>query len=293
MDIKEAAPLTVADVGVELFNNDHHRLLFYIVEFERLAERFLQREPFQDEWDQLDSIFPRLEKYTESHFKAEEELMYKYGYPHLEEHKGQHNRLLEQVCRLQSQIRSREYQHIVKLRSFLLDWLQTHISQDDRKYRGFFQLAESQNILDKALFNEMISTDQLKKIVDSPPTGAVIVDLRSEMEQQEGIIPSSHLYPCDHNLKNRQDTTIFSDFFNHIFDPAHFDPEKYYILICRSGPRTAIALEIFIDNGLKACELVGGIEEWKRQQYPLVPVDASTLQISTLGVTVHSPRRGE
>ncbi len=85
--------LFVADVGVKRFNKDHQRLLFYVQEFNRLSERFDRREAEEDEWDQVDSIFNRFSKYTEIHFKAEEELMAAHDYPHLQEHIGQHKAL--------------------------------------------------------------------------------------------------------------------------------------------------------------------------------------------------------
>ncbi|MBF0445483.1 MAG: rhodanese-like domain-containing protein [Magnetococcales bacterium] len=141
-------------------------------------------------------------------------------------------------------------------------------------------MAETQNIIDTALFNEIVSASQLKQIITTAPADAVLVDLRTPIEQQEGIIPKSHLFSCDHNLENRQDTTLFRESFSTKFNSDHFDSSKRYFLICRSGPRTGIALEIFLENNLQACELIGGIEEWKRQDFPIVPVDSNTPRIN-------------
>ncbi|WP_130470129.1 bacteriohemerythrin [Candidatus Magnetaquicoccus inordinatus] len=265
-----SAQLQVADVGVERFNNDHQRLLFYIVEFSRLAERFRHQQPIDEEWDPIDAIFPRLEKYTQEHFQAEEELMRQHDYPLLTRHIAQHQELTGHLQQLKESVTTRHVEAIAALESFLFDWLTTHINQDDRQYRGCFQLAESRQITEKALFNEMISAEQLKRIIELSASNAVLLDLRTVSEQEEGIIPGSQLYPCAHNLLNRQDTEPFRRSFSARFAPEQFDSEQWYILICRSGPRAAIALEAFQEHDLPACELIGGIQEWLRQGFSLV-----------------------
>ncbi|MBF0185853.1 MAG: bacteriohemerythrin [Magnetococcales bacterium] len=262
--------LTVADVGVERFNNDHQRLLFYIIEFNRLAERFHERKPLEEEWDPIDAIFPRLEKYTQEHFQAEEELMRQHKYPLLEQHIEQHQQLIRHLQQLKMDVTNRQAAAITRLESFLLDWLTTHINQDDRQYQGCFQLAETRRISERALFNEMIAADQLQRLIDLSASNVVLLDLRTESEQEEGIIWGSRLFPCDHNLINRQDTEPFRRSFNARFKPDLFDPDLWYVLICRSGPRAAIALEQFQQHNLQACELIGGIQEWLRQALPLV-----------------------
>ncbi|MBF0623917.1 MAG: hypothetical protein HQL82_03820 [Magnetococcales bacterium] len=131
-------------------------------------------------------------------------------------------------------------------------------------------LAEAEEILAKALFNEMISVHQLHKVISANPLRVVLLDVRTAIEHQEGVIPRSTLFPCDHNLENREDTGPFSHSFHARFRPEAFDPETRYVLICRSGPRTAIALARFLECGLQACELIGGTIEWARF-FPLVP----------------------
>ncbi|MBF0261731.1 MAG: hemerythrin domain-containing protein [Magnetococcales bacterium] len=262
--------LFIADVGVERFNNDHQRLLFYVIEFERLAKRFGERAPFEDEWDQVDSLFPRLDKYTHEHFEAEEALMRQHGYVHLEQHIGLHQQLIRHLRQLKDDVAARRAEAIIHLETFLLDWLQTHINQDDRRYRGCFVWAETREITEKALFNEMISVQHLHRAIALGTPGMVIVDLRTDREQAEGVITGSQRFACDHNLIDRQDTEPFRHSFAARFDPEAFDPEALHVLICRSGPRAAIALESFQEHDLKACELIGGIQEWIRQGYGLV-----------------------
>ncbi|MBF0191130.1 MAG: hemerythrin domain-containing protein [Magnetococcales bacterium] len=269
---------TIVDVGVERFNNDHQRLLFYVIELDRLSQRFQQREPFEDEWDQVDALFPRLDRYTQEHFLAEETLMSQYAYSHLDEHVAQHQQLIQHLDRVREDVAARRTGSIAQLESFLLDWLRNHINRNDRKYRGCFQWAENREILEKALFNEMISARQLLRIVDLAPPEVVLLDLRTETEYQEGIISGSRLYPCDHNLLDRQDTEPFRRCFEATFTPELFHPDHWYVLICRSGPRAAIALEIMQQHNLKGCELIGGIQEWTRQGLPMVTIDHPSLR---------------
>ncbi|MBF0294259.1 MAG: hemerythrin domain-containing protein [Magnetococcales bacterium] len=262
--------LFIEDVGVERFNNDHKRLLFYVIEFERLARRFQECVPCEDDWDQVDSLFPRLDKYTREHFAAEENLMRQHGYAHLEAHIAQHGQLIGHLRRLEIDVAARRADAIIHLETFLLDWLQTHINQEDRKYRGCFAWVETRAITEKALFNEMISARDLHRALELGHGGMVLVDLRTGIEQNAGIIRSSLLMPCDHNLVDRQDTAPFRRSFSAQFDPGQFAADAPHVLICRSGPRAAIALEAFQESNLKACELIGGIQEWTRQGYPLV-----------------------
>jgi hemerythrin-like metal-binding protein len=271
--------IILQDVGVEKFNNDHKRLFFYVEEFNRLSERFKGREPFDDEWDQINTIFPRLEKYTKNHFKAEEEMMRRHDYEHMLEHFAQHNSLNQHLETLKVAIKTRKYNYLAGLEAFLFNWLQNHINTDDLKYKDCFQTGETKKIIDSALFNEMVSASQLRQILHLTQPDSVMLDMRTNTEFEEGIIPGSHLYHCDHNLANRQDTRQFKEYFLANFDASQFDLKKRYFLICRSGPRTEIALETFLDRGFMACELIGGIEEWKRQSYPLIPINDKTNRI--------------
>lgn len=135
----DMSDLTVSDVGVERFNKDHQRLLFYIEEFARLSARFRLRTPFPDEWDQMDSIFLRLEKYTRIHFKEEEREMAKRGYPALPDHHAQHQQLISVLADLKIKVRKREFQAIGAIKLFLQEWIINHINHIDTQYGSYFK----------------------------------------------------------------------------------------------------------------------------------------------------------
>ncbi|OSM02151.1 rhodanese-like domain-containing protein [Magnetofaba australis] len=131
---------------------------------------------------------------------------------------------------------------------------------------------EVESILDKAMATEMISVEQLKRIVRAlPHAQVVLLDVRTGEEHDEGVIPGSTLYPCDHDLIDRENTAPFTADFDNKFDPTQFDADTRYILICRTGPRTEIALERFLDAELQACELIGGVNAWREQGLCLAP----------------------
>ncbi|MBF0131504.1 MAG: hemerythrin family protein [Magnetococcales bacterium] len=135
--------LTVSDVGVERFNKDHQRLLFYIEEFTRLSARFRLRTPFPDEWDQMDGIFVRLEKYTRVHFKEEEQAMAKRGYPTLPDHHAQHQQLINVLADLRIKVKRREFQAIGAVKLFLQEWITNHINHTDTQYGPYFKTETS------------------------------------------------------------------------------------------------------------------------------------------------------
>ncbi|MEO5363814.1 MAG: rhodanese-like domain-containing protein [Magnetococcus sp. DMHC-8] len=122
-----------------------------------------------------------------------------------------------------------------------------------------------ERILAQAIDSEMISVEQLALLLQAPPPTLTLLDVRTPMEHRQGVIPGSVLFPCDHDLDNLENTTIFSASFRSRFKPEAFAPDRQYVLICRTGPRTAIALEAFLCYSLAACELLGGVTEWRKK----------------------------
>lgn len=78
--------------------------------------------------------------YTKVHFAAEERLMQRHAYPHFARHKQLHDELTEQVLQLKDKLQTGQMVASVTLANFLKDWLQKHITQEDRKYGQFICL---------------------------------------------------------------------------------------------------------------------------------------------------------
>ena len=75
--------------------------------------------------------------YAQVHFAAEERLMQKHAYPHFASHKVLHDELTDQVLQLKQKLDAGQMVASVTLANFLKDWLQQHITQEDRKYGRF------------------------------------------------------------------------------------------------------------------------------------------------------------
>jgi len=86
---------------------------------------------------EIRKIFAELVDYTSYHFKAEEELFSKYGYPGWEDHKKQHNDLAMQLLNLQINFAKGEAEVSQEMMKFLNKWLVDHISTSDQEYAIF------------------------------------------------------------------------------------------------------------------------------------------------------------
>lgn len=127
------------DVGVNSINRQHLRLASYAVEFNQIIENLEGREPEEQEWRRIDSLFAKVTRYVESHFREEEQLMIENGYPDYESHKALHDNFVAGLIKVQSSINNRKISANKKFGTMLWDWLIQHINQEDYKYREFFQ----------------------------------------------------------------------------------------------------------------------------------------------------------
>jgi hemerythrin len=83
-------------------------------------------------------ILNQLAEYTRVHFIVEESLMRILHYPDFEQHKGEHEALVEQVVALQQKLGSGQAAITFELLHFLKLWLTKHIAGSDRRYASFF-----------------------------------------------------------------------------------------------------------------------------------------------------------
>ena len=77
---------------------------------------------------------------------------------------------------------------------------------------------------------------------------AVIIDVRTPEEEAEGLIPNS----ININIMEQSFPAKVMD----------LDKSKTYYVYCRSGGRSANACQLMEKNGLKAFNLIGGIQAW-------------------------------
>jgi len=113
----------------------HHQRLFRLLN--DLHEAILTQRGRVD----MGPIIDRLFEHTLNHFAAEEQLMESCGYPDLEAHRQEHERLLERVREMDATYRhpkSGKWEVVPEAFAFLLkDWLMEHILVMDKAYAPF------------------------------------------------------------------------------------------------------------------------------------------------------------
>ena len=135
----QSAHCLVTDVGVDELNKQHLRLASYAVELNQIVEEISAREPTQSDWRHVDALFSRTCLFVAAHFRSEEELMEKYGYPGYADHKGLHNQFSSELADVQSKINNRNLKFGGKLSTLLWDFLYVHINEVDIKYKEFLE----------------------------------------------------------------------------------------------------------------------------------------------------------
>ena len=82
----------------------------------------------------LTDIVRELEKYTQTHFLAEEALLQKTNYPRLNEQRLQHQKFVAEVRKFRDNLQKGVGGDSIAVLTFLKDWLSKHIKQTDMMY---------------------------------------------------------------------------------------------------------------------------------------------------------------
>lgn len=116
-------------VGVDAFDQDHKILFDLVNQFELSQTTGKSNE-------HVAAVLDTLVDYTKTHFKREEDMMVKYDYSGLAEHRHAHDRLAKQVedfCKLYE---SGDHSIANDLIAFMNNWLQIHILEEDMDYKA-------------------------------------------------------------------------------------------------------------------------------------------------------------
>lgn len=115
-----------------IIDEQHKKLISIINElFTLISSRNNQR---------LEEIISDLVKYTNYHFKTEEEILDKYNYFEKDEHIKQHKQFLNQILEFNDDFLNGKIQLKFEVFSFLKDWLLKHIIGSDKKYMNYFKI---------------------------------------------------------------------------------------------------------------------------------------------------------
>lgn len=117
-------------VGIDSIDAQHKTLIELINKLQNAVD-FATGRDF--ELAALDELV----NYTLTHFRYEEDLMKKHGYPSFEAHRAEHAKMVTRVDRLLEEYRADEDLAMRKALAFVKDWLINHINGTDQQYSDF------------------------------------------------------------------------------------------------------------------------------------------------------------
>lgn len=82
----------------------------------------------------LGKVLSELLQYTQSHFRAEEQIMLQNRYTELEQHQREHHAFATKAMDLRNRFQAGSLGISVETTHFLADWLKDHILGTDQKY---------------------------------------------------------------------------------------------------------------------------------------------------------------
>lgn len=110
--------------------DEEHKI--FLKTIQKIDEAFLNQE--SNEY--IERLLEELHKYAQFHFISEENIMFKFGYPGLEEHHAEHVALMKKMGSLLITFDPRLVDS-KKLINFLVDWFKNHTTNSDRKLVQF------------------------------------------------------------------------------------------------------------------------------------------------------------
>lgn len=116
-------------LGIAEMDAEHSQMIEMMGRLESVEGR---PDALQTVWKVVNDLC----SYVETHFKHEEDLMEKSGYPHLDMHRKQHEIFAQNV----QDLRSRASLDAPTLHRMLQQWLGEHILKIDRDYVPYVQL---------------------------------------------------------------------------------------------------------------------------------------------------------
>ena len=123
--------------GIEMVDDEHRRLFEIIAE----TKDVIDSEFLADKYDHIMNLLDQLREYTEFHFKDEEVLMEKIGYPGLKVQKRAHAAFVERLVEIDfkdlDNMDDNQQEYLLELIQFLVSWLSNHILGEDKKIGDF------------------------------------------------------------------------------------------------------------------------------------------------------------
>lgn len=113
--------------------DDEHKMLF------RLINNFHTHWVEKRHRGDIARVLSQLIQYGELHFQDEERIMAREGYPELDSHRKIHEKLVEEIFRLNEELADQSHLLERDITKFLKQWLVDHIVHNDYEFRNFLQ----------------------------------------------------------------------------------------------------------------------------------------------------------
>ncbi len=125
-------------VGIDAMDEEHKEL------FRRINDLLKGLLGQGEEYD-LAALVARINEYVEYHFRDEEKLQARYGYPELEEHKKLHAIYENEFAAIEEKLRAGEFDAnlLIRIQDKIVNWLLDHIARVDKKYGKYINGIES------------------------------------------------------------------------------------------------------------------------------------------------------
>ncbi len=118
-------------IGFDLIDDQHKKLIDMIND---LYASFISGEA----QEKAPGIVEEMVKYTDYHFKTEENFFDEHNYPETEKHKEIHQSFVDKAIELQDGLKSGQITVSYDIMNFLRQWLIDHILKEDKKFAAFF-----------------------------------------------------------------------------------------------------------------------------------------------------------
>lgn len=120
------------NLGIREIDN-HHKILASLIN--DLGESIGK----EGENEAIERTLYTMLSYTGFHFKAEEDLMEKFKYPLLSDHKKQHEKFVSDVTSLKRRFSQKSSNQDLEVFQLLKNWFFKHTQGDDRKYASYYE----------------------------------------------------------------------------------------------------------------------------------------------------------
>lgn len=145
------------ETGIDQIDLQHKQLVETISKLEAAALTGTQEK-------EMGRALKFLVDYTHFHFSDEESFMHKAGFPELEAHKEMHKVLVQQLMEVLLKLKRGEAIKSNELIDFLINWLSTHILDEDKKIGAYVTARKEPAPMRETGSPDPHETDILKKL---------------------------------------------------------------------------------------------------------------------------------